>query len=132
VLNASEDVAMLLREALQEEGFTVVTARVPDIKAGRANLIAFLERYNPRVIVYDISPPYAENWTFFQLVHDTAAAHGRAFVVTTTNQRALVEAVGEAAAIELLGKPYDVNQVVQAVRRALEQDPTARPPRHDG
>jgi DNA-binding NtrC family response regulator len=119
VLNASEDVVGMLREALQEEGFTVVTAHVPDIKAGREDLIAFLRRYDPRVVVYDISPPYEENWTFLRLIQDTEAARGRAFVLTTTNRRALAEVIGETVAIELLGKPYDLDQLVQAVRRAL-------------
>jgi DNA-binding response OmpR family regulator len=121
VLNSSEDIVGMLREALQEEGFTVVVAHVPDVKAGREDIVAFLHRYNPQVVVYDISPPYQENWTFLRLIQDTDAARGRAFVLTTTNRRALAEVVGEALTIELLGKPYDLNQLVQAVRRALGQ-----------
>jgi DNA-binding response OmpR family regulator len=121
VLNSSEDIVGMLREVLQEEGFTVVTAQVPDIKAGREDVVAFLRRYDPQVVLYDISPPYEANWTFFRLVQDTEAAKGRPFVVTTTNQRALAELVGEAAVVELLGKPYDLQEVVRAVRRALGQ-----------
>lgn len=121
VFNSSDDVVALLRETLQEEGFTVVTAHVPDIKAGRQDVLDLLRRYDPPVVIYDISPPYAENWTFFRLLQDTDAARGRQFILTTTNLRALAETVGETKAIELIGKPYDLDEIVNAVRRALKQ-----------
>jgi DNA-binding response OmpR family regulator len=119
VFNASADIVGMLREALQEAGFTVVTAHLPDIKAGRTDVVAFLQHYDPRVVLYDIAPPYDENWTFCRLLQDTEAARGRPFVLTTTNQRALAEVVGAAVTLEVLGKPYDLAEVVRAVRRAL-------------
>ncbi len=119
ILNSSVDVVQMLRTALDAAGFTTVTAHVPDIKQGSEDLLAFLERYEPQVIIYDVSLPYAENWTFLRLVQDTEAARGRHFIVTTPNKRALEEAVGDTGAIELLGKPYDLDQLLAAVRRGL-------------
>jgi len=43
------------------------------------------------------------------------------FVLTTTNKPALDQLVGETEAIEIIGKPYDLDQVVAAVRSALGQ-----------
>lgn len=82
MFNSSDDVVALLREALQKEWFVVVTAHVPDIKAGREDVLAFLRRYEPQVVISDISPPYAENWTFFRLLQDTDAARGQQFILT--------------------------------------------------
>jgi DNA-binding NtrC family response regulator len=45
----------------------------------------------------------------------------RPFIITTTNKPALDKLVGETEAIEIIGKPYDLQQVVDAVRSALEQ-----------
>src|SRR5689334_22487893 len=106
VMNSSTDVVNLLREALQEEGFTVVTAHVPEIKAGREDFLAMIERHDPQVLIYDVSPPYEENWTFLRLLQDTDAVKGRSFVITTTNLRALAEVAGETHATEMIGKPY--------------------------
>ena len=41
------------------------------------------------------------------------------FVLTTTNKPALDKLVGETEALEVIGKPYDLRQVVDAVRAAL-------------
>jgi hypothetical protein len=43
----------------------------------------------------------------------------RQFVLTTTNKPALEKLVGETDALEIIGKPYDLRQVVAAVRTAL-------------
>jgi hypothetical protein len=47
---------------------------------------------------------------------------GRQLVVTTTNKRAL-ELVGETGAIEIIGKPYDLDHVVDAVKKAAGISP---------
>jgi hypothetical protein len=41
------------------------------------------------------------------------------FVLTTTNKPALDTLVGETEALEIIGKPYDLDRVTAAVRDAL-------------
>jgi len=119
VLNASTDVLELLQEALEDEGFVTVRAAVPEIKRGSEDFVAFLKEHDPAAIVYDVSPPYEENWTFLRLLRDTEAAKGRPFVITTTNKRALEAAIGATDAHEVIGKPYDLQEIVKAVHDAL-------------
>jgi len=45
----------------------------------------------------------------------------RAFVVTTTNKRALEELIGPNDVVELLCKPYDLQQIVDACTAAFEK-----------
>ena len=119
VINSSEDTVEMLRACLQQHGFTAVaTAHVPDIRNGKTDFLEFVETHDPRVIVYDVSIPYEENWRFLQLLQSSAAMEGRAVVVTTTNKRVLDRLVGEdTGAFEIIGKPYDLNAIVEAVRR---------------
>jgi len=71
------------------------------------------------VIVYDVAPPYDTNWTFLRVMRNSRVMQGRAFVVTTTNKKALDELIGPSDVVELLCKPYDLEQIVQSVNRAL-------------
>lgn len=129
VFNSSADVVQLLRTALEEEGYTTATAHVSEIKRGEQDVIDFFERYDPRVVIYDVSVPYAENWTFFKLVRDTQVAQGRRFIVTTPNKRALEEAIGESPVVELVGKPYDLQTILERVAAAVRD--AARSPAGD-
>ena len=119
VFNSSSDTVDLLRRALEQEGLQTVIGHIPEIKQGGLDLIAFIGRHVPAVIVYDVSPPYEENWTFLRLVRSSEAVSGKPFVITTTNKPALDSLVGSTEAIEIIGKPYDLQQVVDAVRAAL-------------
>ena len=121
VINSSEDTTEMLRECLQQHGFTsVVTGHVTDIKRGRTDFVEFLTTHDPQVLIYDISPPYEENWSFLNLLISSDEMRGRRVVVTTTNKGVLDELVGHTDAIEIHGKPYDLEIIVSAVERAVE------------
>jgi DNA-binding NtrC family response regulator len=121
VVNSSEDTVEMLRACLQAHGFRqVVTAHARDFRDGTEDFLKFVGENQPALFVYDISIPYERNWRFLQLVLSTEAMQGRRVVLTTTNKSALDSMVGETDAMEVLGKPYDLDQIVRAVEKALE------------
>ncbi|HKZ06128.1 MAG TPA: hypothetical protein VJU81_11705 [Methylomirabilota bacterium] len=125
IFNSSDDTVDLLRTALDAEGFHTVVGQISELKRGALDLVSFIEQHAPTVIVYDISPPYDQNWTFLRLVRSADSVKARHFVITTTNKPALERLVGETEAIEIIGKPYDLSQVVSSVRHALDPPPAA-------
>ena len=121
VINSSADTVEMLRVALQQAGFEAVTAHIDEIKHGVLDFSGFLAQHDPRAVIYDIPPPYDQNWRFFQLLSTTEAMCHRTVVLTTTHKGHLEEMVGPTDAIEIVGKPYDVNKIIDAVRRGVGQ-----------
>ena len=127
VINANDDTVEMLRACLQDQGFSsVVIGHVTEIKRGQTDFLRFVAEHDPRVFVWDVSIPYEENWNFVHLVMNGEQMRGRRFVLTTTNKRALESLVGQTETIEIVGKPYDLEQVVTAVKRAAGVDPGRR------
>ena len=119
VFNSSSDTVDMLRTVLEQEGYHTVPGHIADLKKGELDFVDFIEHHRPAVIVYDISPPYDTNWTFLRLVRSSQPAQSARFVLTTTNTPALDDLVGPTEALEIIGKPYDLERVVGAVRDAL-------------
>jgi DNA-binding NtrC family response regulator len=120
VINTSADTVEALRMFLEQHGFETVTVHVDELKRGRIDALRFLAEHDPRALVYDVSPPYDDNWNFLKLFRSSEAMRGRAVVVTTTHKANLEQLVGPTDAIEIIGKPYDLDQVVAAVKRAVD------------
>ncbi len=122
VMNSNEDTVDMLRHCLTDHGFTsVVTAHIRDFKTGDEDFKMFVRQHDPAIFIYDISIPYDKNWTFLKLLLDTEAMRGRKVIITTTNKRRLEELVGSTDALEIVGKPYDLERIVDAVKGAMRK-----------
>ena len=116
-VDSSEDIVALVADVLKDEGWQAVTHVTPATE-GPAPTIDFLTQAQPQACIYSVSLPYAASWANFQAVRD--AMPGCAWVVTTTNKRALDAIVGPTESLDIWGKPFDLDQVVASVRRALQ------------
>ena len=98
----------------------LTSCRFADLKKGNIDFNTFLMINNPRVVIFDISPPYAENWEFFKVLRDSKEMKVRGVVLTTTNKLRLDEIIGDdSKAIEIVGKPYDLKQISDAIENTL-------------
>jgi len=119
VVNTSPDTVDLLRVVLSQAGFAVMSEFTFNIRDGRVNFGEFLRRHKPDVIVYDIAPPYEQNYLLFQHLCSVGEIRTTPVVLTTTNAAQIRQFIGRNVQVyEVVGKPYDLNRIVQAVREA--------------
>jgi DNA-binding response OmpR family regulator len=121
LFNASDDTVEMVLRMLAASGISgLAGCHFADLKKGNVDFVQFLAKHDPRVVIFDISPPYAENWQFFNTLRHVKAMDGRGLVLTTTNKDRLDETVGaDSTAIEIVGKPYDLQQITVAITAAL-------------
>jgi CheY-like chemotaxis protein len=121
VFNTSEDTTDLLRVVFENAGFVVITAFTNQFRDGKVDLEAFMRQHQPRVIVYDIAIPYEQNWRLYQHMRSAPACQGVSFVLTTTNIRHVRQLAGTEEIHEIVGKPYDLDEILGAVRQAADE-----------
>ena len=125
VVNTNPDLVRILRMSLERAGFVVFAMHIEDIKVGSTDVDSFLTQHEPKVIVYDLAPPYEMNWRFLDHLRSTTGFKGRRFVLTSVNARHAEEVVGRDESVyEVVGGDEDIGQVVRAVKEAARARPT--------
>ena len=129
LFNASDDTADMFQRMLAVSGvYRLVWCHLADVKKGEVDFTQFLAQHNPHVVIFDISPPYKENWQCYQTLRGTEAMRSRGSVLTTTNKQRLDEVVGtDSCAIEIVGHPYDQQQIMTAIEQASSRAPSDTP-----
>lgn len=121
ILNSNDDTVEMLAMMLESEGMVAVSAHVSNMKRGQFDFSGFLAEHNPQVVIYDVSPPYDRSWLFLQHLRTLPTMKGRRFVLTSTNPLRVQQIANPTEPIlEIIGKPYDLQMIIDSVRKALE------------
>lgn len=124
ILNSNDDLVEMLRSLLEQAGFVTVTGHIDEVRRGELDLVNFVKQHDPNVIVYDLVPPYDRSWNYLHVLRNSEPLKGRAFVLTSVNAARAGEVVGRSNMVyEVLGKPFDLDQVVAAVKEASKMRP---------
>ena len=125
IINSTTDIVDMLRIWFEQAGLIVVSALTSEIREGTVDIERFLQQHDPRVIVYDLAPPYEPNWQWFQHVASMPVMQGRQFVLTSTNARHVERlAAPQQHVYEIGGKDQDLGRLVPAVTEALRIRPS--------
>jgi DNA-binding response OmpR family regulator len=124
VFNASEDTVDMLTTFFDVLGLDATGETWPARDPLSLEVVQdFVRRHQPDVIVFDVSFPYEHNWTRYCEFRQADGVRDIPIVLTTTNKNALHDIVGTTAALEIVGKPYDLDELASAVKRVLSNVP---------
>lgn len=129
IFSASDDTVAMIQALLTEArgNQSLIQCPFADLKRGITDFRKYLDQHNPEVVIFDISPPYAENWAFFATVRDHAVMQGRGVVLTTTSKMELDElAREELYALEVVGGLVDRALILAEIKTATRLARTAR------
>jgi CheY-like chemotaxis protein len=128
IINSNDDVVEMLRLAFEQAGLVVVSAHSDKIRWGKTSLADFVREHSPSVILYDLVPPYDVSYRFVEHLRQTDLLRDARFVLTSTNPARARELTGTSEEVhEVLGKPYDIDEITQSVVKALSEARTRRP-----
>jgi DNA-binding response OmpR family regulator len=129
LFNASDDTVDMIQKILTEadDVQTMVWCHFADLKKGIVNFDKYVAKHNPEVVIFDISPPYDENWHFFKTMRDSDTMRARGCVLTTTNKARLDEVLGsDSRALEVVGKAEDLRLIRAEIKAQTAKAQEAR------
>ena len=114
VVEDDADLREMELSILEEAGYRTLAA--PEGQAA----LALLERERPRLILLDMKMPGMNGWDF---ARELRRRHGRAIpVVVVTAAESARQRAQEVEAEGWLGKPFDIDVLVETVARHLAPD----------
>ena len=125
IINTSDDLVELLKVNIEAAGLVVVTIHISEIRQATFDVETWLKVHDPRVVLYDVAPPYDKSWRFLDHLRSSPSFAGRRFVLTSPNVARVHEVVKtDETVYEVAGQAEDLHQIVQAVREATKARPT--------
>lgn len=117
VVEDDPSIRQLLREALEQDGLEVQSA------VDGAEAVRLAERRRPAAVVLDMGLPIIDG---AEVADHIREAYGDLvpFVIVTASRR-IDEVAGRIRAARYLTKPFDVADLVRAVRSAIDPAPRA-------
>jgi two-component system chemotaxis response regulator CheY len=110
VVDDDPSIRELLMTAFAEDGYEVVPA------SNGQDALSVCERWRPDVIVLDLMMPVMDGWTFAKRLRERDEIP----IVVLSAATDLARHAKAVGATEVVGKPFDLDQLMPKVARAAE------------
>jgi len=121
VVDDDPDILEALSEILEAEGFEIRRAR------NGKEALERLEPDPPQLILLDLMMPVMDGWEFAQRMRQKPAAVSSIPLIVLSADRNVGSKALDIGAVGHLAKPFELNDLLEMVRKALKDGPKARP-----
>jgi DNA-binding response OmpR family regulator len=115
-INSSRDILELLHAVFDRRGIEIVNVDAAELLS---HADTFVERHRPSILLFEVAPPYEENWAILTKLRGQAALASLPVVITTTNVRRVtsfeIERIGTHVVVEVPYDPETLGRVVVAL-----------------
>jgi two-component system, chemotaxis family, chemotaxis protein CheY len=116
VVDDDPDILEALSEILEAEGFEIRRAR------NGKEALERLEPDPPQLILLDLMMPVMDGWEFAQRMRQRPTFSGIPIIVLSADRNVGSKAL-DIGAVGHLAKPFELNDLLEMVRRALKGSP---------
>jgi CheY-like chemotaxis protein len=121
VVDDDPDILEALSEILEAEGFEIRRAR------NGKEALERLEPDPPQLILLDLMMPVMDGWEFAQRMRQKPAAISSIPLIVLSADRNVGSKALDIGAVGHLAKPFELNDLLEMVRRALKEGPKPPP-----
>ncbi len=121
VVDDDPDILEALSEILEAEGFEIRRAR------NGKEALERLEPDSPQLILLDLMMPVMDGWEFAQRMRQKPAAIASIPLIVLSADRNVGSKATDIGAVGYLAKPFELNDLLEMVRRALKEGPRTPP-----
>jgi DNA-binding response OmpR family regulator len=127
IINSSPDTCEMLEEFFQREGWETAVMPLRPLREQVLTGHDLMTSHHPDAILGDVAIPYEANWVTLQRLRQDPAVTVPV-VITTTNEAVVRRLVGpEERLQEVVGQPYDLDQLQDAILTAMARADSPRP-----
>ena len=119
VADDDEAIRMVLEESLSSAGF--LTSVFPDADS----LLEQLKTDKPDLIITDVKMPGSHGYDLLKYINDNFDEIPVIIMTAFTDMQAAIDSYG-GGAFEYMPKPFDLDEAIEVVNRALEGKPTTK------
>ena len=119
VADDDEAIRMVLEESLSSAGF--LTSIFPDADS----LLEQLKTDKPDLIITDVKMPGSHGYDLLKYINDNFDEIPVIIMTAFTDMQAAIDSYG-GGAFEYMPKPFDLDEAIEIVNRALEGKPTSK------
>ena len=119
VADDDEAIRMVLEESLSSAGF--LTSIFPDADS----LLEQLKTDKPDLIITDVKMPGSHGYDLLKYINDNFDEIPVIIMTAFTDMQAAIDSYG-GGAFEYMPKPFDLDEAIEVVNRALEGKPTTK------